>query len=120
LKINNLELPNSAIDSSIQKLVEEVVTKYSQLDFNKKLAIKTLVRTFAVPIISNALEVPLPHKEEDPVVWLMAMGMIIVKELYEHIEIISTSNNNSITSINISISDTSESGRQLVASWQEG
>lgn len=120
MKINNIVVPNEAIDETLQEGADNIIGMYAQLEFNRKLAIKTLARTLLVPIISSALDQPLPSKETDPVVWLMTMSTVIVKELYEHLEIDATIDNNSITSINVSISGEGESGRQLVTSWTKG
>lgn len=119
----------------ISKELIHLISLTSQPEFKRiydgfepriRLGIKTAIRTFIFPWIERKTGIAMrPEKHVDPLFYLIDLFSGIVEELSEYAAInLKTVNASgqtySPTAFNFTLSNPSESGRQLAFSWQEG
>lgn len=121
-----IELPDQMIHHLLDSVIADTMDKYQEIEPTYRIGIKTFLRTFIFPALEKALKIPVrPAKQVDPVAFLLINIANIVQDTSKHaaIDIKTIKSDGSThrpTAFNLTLSDSSESGRQLAFNWSEG
>lgn len=121
-----IEIPVEMIEQLVQLGVSDVVAKYQKMEPTYRIGIKTFLRTFIFPAIEKMIKIPVrPPKQTDPLEYLFNNIATFIQETSKNAAIdIKTAKSDGPThrptAFNLTLSDSSESGRQLAFNWQEG
>ena len=119
-----VEIPEHILELLSNKVINDIHEKYLSLDTTFRLGIKTAIRTFIFPMIEKTIKQPVrPPRETDPLMFIIQNLMQFLLTIAKDAEItINTEKNgkfNSPSSLDITIKNQGESGRQLVTHWQK-